>query len=182
MMRRCVVLAALVILVAGGVAFAQQQGRQEKFEITEHVPQQVIAPCGDATILSTPVDVVIKIIDFRDKDDVLIKEIVQVRWVKPGSFWLGQYSDVSERYEPVPGSRVATSVPGETEIDRFDFEAGMVYGSGSLLQVTVPGDGRIFSETGHIYADFAGSFLINRGHNDLIDQDLAALCDYLSAK
>ena len=174
-MRRCVLGVAIAVLIAGSVVFAQQQGRMDKYEFTVAAPHSLIGPCGDAAIF-TKYEVAITVMDRYDKRGNLIQEILQARTVEPSIYYLGD----PITYVQIPNTKVVMGVPGETEIDRVDVVAGMLYAQGSIFQVTVPGYGRIFSETGHgvaITSPF--TILVNRGHNDYWEQDVAALCDYL---
>ena len=59
-------------------------------------------------------------------------------------------------------------VPGETEIDHVDFVKGIFKGQGSIFQVTVPGYGRLFSETGHQVADLAYNWSVQPGPERLL--------------
>jgi hypothetical protein len=178
MMRRCVLGIAIAVLIAGGVTFAQQQGRMDKFDFTFAVPHQPMGPCGDAVIYGT-YEIDGKEMDRYDKRGQLIQAVAQYRTVQPTIYWLGTPDPGFER---IPNTNVVMGVAGEVEIDRLDFATGRLYAQGSIFQATVPGYGRIFSETGHGVMDMNATpwaNLVNRGHNDYWEQDLAALCDYL---
>jgi hypothetical protein len=184
MLHRCVRAVAIAILVAGGVTFAQDQGKQgltTKIEYTVDVPNEEIGPCGGAVIIGRHRAAATEIYRYAEGDSEHPVEMIgHYRAIEPSLYFLDDPS--TEGYAQIPGTRTVMGVPGQNETDRIDFVKMMIYGQGNLKQVTVPGYGRIFSETGHIYTDFAWSFLINRGHNDLYDQDVAALCDYLSGR
>jgi hypothetical protein len=177
MMRRCVLGVAIAVLIAGSVVFAQQQGRMDKYEFIIVQPLQLIGPCGDAAIF-TKYEVAVTVMDRYDKRNNLVQEILQARTIEPEIYWVGD----PVTYTQVPNTKMVMGVAGETEIDRLDYVTGIGYGQGSIFQVTVPGYGRIFSETGHMVIDNNTNpitILFNRGHNQLWEQDVAALCDYL---
>jgi hypothetical protein len=176
MMRRCVLGVAIAILIAGGVTFAQDQGRTARYEFTAAAEHQLIGPCGDYAIFAK-YEVAVSVMDRYDKRNNLVQEILQARTIAPEVYWVGD----PETFVAVPNTSEVTGVAGETEIDRIDFATGMAYGQGSIFQVTVPGYGRIFSETGHMATALTSPFtlLFNRGHNQLWEQDVVALCDYL---
>ena len=178
MMRRCVLGVAIAVLIAGGVTFAQQQGRTDKYDFNFSVPEQEMGPCGSAFVYAT-YEIEGKETSRSDKLDQPIQVITQYRTVKPTIYWLGTAGG-----DRVPGTRVAMGVAGEVEIDRLDVATGIVYAQGSIFQVTVPGHGRLFSETGHMALDSNSTThpwtaLLNRGHNEYWEKDLAALCNYL---
>ena len=75
--------------------------------------------------------------------------------------------------------------PCEAEVEHLDPTTGVIVWSGDLWKVKVPGYGRILSETGRAVLQcdpisFNNCRLVsNTGHNQFLDADLNALCDYL---
>ena len=185
-MRRCVLGVAIAILIAGGMTFAQEQGKgqqglMQKVEYVWEQPGLVIGPCGNAVIVTRFRVAATEIYHYAKGDSINpVSLVASYRSIEPSLYYLGNAS--SEKHEPIPGTKTAMGVPGETEIDHVDFVKGIFKGQGSIFQVTVPGYGRLFSETGHQVADLAYNWLSNRGQNDFWEQHLEPLCDYLSSR
>jgi hypothetical protein len=69
---------------------------------------------------------------------------------------------------------------GPAEAENARFVGGYLYLSGPSWKIRVPGYGLIFAETGRGVKDLqTGEFVFNSGHNQFLEQDLAALCAYL---
>jgi hypothetical protein len=84
------------------------------------------------------------------------------------------YYNSTNPEKSVPGG------PGEVENHRSDPKTGLDNVSGLSFKVRIPGYGLVFAETGHWVYDYsAGEWVFNSGHNQFVDQDLAALCEYL---
>ena len=175
MMRRLLVGVAIALLVAGSVAFAQDQGRTVKYEYTIGWGT-VIGPCGDAVILSGA-DLKITWIDRYDQDGTLIQSVINIRTASPAVYFLAESPDTPE---PLNDRRVM-GVPGEVQTERIVYAENRAYVQGSIFQATVPHYGRIFSETGHTALELPfWTPLSDSGHDDSYTQDFAALCAYLS--
>jgi len=173
MLRRCVLMAAIAILITGGTAFAQNQGRTVKVEATNEARWSV-GQCGTAEIVQWSNISMQETLRY-DKSGRLVEELYHYKAIRPSIYYL---SDPSDLLVPIPNTKSLMGSAGQNETDRHDVINDLWYGSGNLLQITVPGYGRIFTENGHM----GGYPFVNRGHNNLLEADVAALCDYLSGR
>ena len=91
----------------------------------------------------------------------------------------------STYYNSEHPERAVAGGPGEVENSHFDPTTGLVSFHGLSWKVRIPGYGLIFGETGSAVfqcdpSTFQNCELVsNVGHNQFVDSDLAALCDYL---
>jgi hypothetical protein len=178
MMRRCVLAIAVSILIAASVTFAQEQGRQQKIDSTWATSNMFLGPCDANTAVFAAFEVAITQILHKDKEGHVISETQEIRTIKPSIYFLGDSSST-----PIPNTKVAMGNPSEVQINQLDYVKMVFTSRGSIYQVTVPRYGRLFSETGLTVWDPATfAPLVNRGHNDSTEQDVAALCDYLSGR
>ena len=171
MMRRCVIGVGIAILIAGGVTFAQGQSRIEKYGIgPEGAVGFVVGHCADG--------------DFDVLTDYVVLITGTTRYDKSGQFITDRYQlkviGESLYYNSKAPEKSVSGGPGEVENHGFDPKTGLYTGAGLSFKVRVPGYGLIFAETGHFVFDYsAGKYVFNSGHNQFMDQDLAALCEYL---
>jgi len=177
MMRRLVLAIAVALLVAGTVAFAQNQGRTDKFEFTIAVPNQFIGVCAPYQVV-TRYEVAVVVMDRRDKNGDLVQEIASYRTITPSLYFLADYSDPPVRVN----DNTVMGVPGEVEIDRYVVAENQTHAQGAIFQATIPGYGRVFSQTGNTLLDMSTNpltVLTHRHHNQYWDQDVAVVCAYL---
>jgi len=169
MMRRCVLGVAIAILIAGSVTFAQTQGRTEHYRIGPIADTgYLVGHCAGFDVLSDYVFLMTGVLRF-DKSGQLVADRYQLKILGESLYYNSENDQKS-----VAGG------PGEVESQRIDPETGLRFGAGVAFKVRIPGYGLIFAETGHfIYDPGTGKFLFNSGHNQMIGEDLEALCDYL---
>jgi hypothetical protein len=173
-----VVAVAVAVVLAGGVAFTQGQGRVVQDRYPFEVRGDVIANCadygvGDFQILA---DYEAEIHDAtllgKDGLPVQLVENFKVKW--------------SVYYSPETGKSI-NGGPGESQQMRMLFENGVPVShrwSGAVFKVVVPGYGPTLLETGRArwIWDATGTahwLDTNSGHNDWVDRDLTALCEYM---
>jgi hypothetical protein len=136
----------------------------------EPVIGQVVVSCDGFDVLADYA-MVVKLMEYYDGSNKLVK-------------WQGFITTDGRGlyYNSTNPEHSVLGIPGETENDK-GFVAGdnpRVTAAGPIWMVTVPGYGVIFAETGRFVIDLTtGEIVANSGWNQLIDQDGAALCDYL---
>ena len=171
MKHRCVLGVAIAIMIAGSLTLAQGQGRIEKFGIgPEAAVGFMVGHCADGNfdVLTDYVVLITGTIRY-DKSGQYITDRYQVKLIGESVYY-----NSTDPEKSVPGG------PGEVENHRFDSKTGLYTGAGLSFKVRIPGYGLIFAETGHFVYDYsAGENVFNSGHNQFMDQDLAALCKYL---
>jgi hypothetical protein len=178
MKRRMIVAVAVAVVLAGGVAFTQSQGRVVQERYPFEVKGDLIADCskygvGDFRILT---DYAAEVHDAtllgQDGLPIQLVENFKCLW--------------SRYYSPETGKEVKGG-PGESQQMRMLFENGLPVShrwSGAVFKIVVPGYGPILLETGRArwIWDAAGTahwLDTNSGHNMWVDRDLTALCNYL---
>jgi hypothetical protein len=177
MVRRLAFGIAVGLLVAGTVTFAQGQDRTDKFEFSFAVPNQFIGACGPYQVVAR-YEIAVVVMDRRDKNGDLVQEISSWRTIAPTLYFLADYSDPPVRVN----DNTVLGVPGESEIDRYVAAENQIHAQGAIFQATVPGYGRVFSQTGNILLDMSTSpltVLTHRHHNQYWDHDVAVVCAYL---
>ncbi len=177
MIRRLAFGIAVALLVAGTVAFAQDQGRTDKFEFSFAVPNQFIGACGPYQVVAR-YEVAVVVVARRDKNGDLVQSISSYRTIAPTLYFLADYSDPPVRVN----DNTVIGVPGEVEIDRYVVAENQVHAQGAIFQATVPGYGRVFSQTGNALLDMSTNpltVLTHRYHNQYWDHDVAVMCSYL---
>ena len=168
MKQRSVVAVAVTLLLMSSVAFSQDNRRTEKFSIPVTVTGSVVGQCGNFDVLNDFVALLSGTIVY-DKSGVVVQTIQHYHLIGESIY----YNSAN------PAKRVFGG-PAEHELDRIDGTTGIVYVSGPSFKIRVPGYGLIFAETGHIVVDEnTGQVLFDSGHNQFVDQDLAAVCNYL---
>jgi len=97
--------------------------------------------------------------------------------------WIYRVIGHSTYYNSSDPDKFVLGGPGEVETDHTIYENGvpvMTLSSGTIFKIILPGYGPIFLETGRVIYDFeTGQYAPNSGHNQWVDQDLAALCSVL---
>ena len=181
MKRRMIAAVTLAVALAGGIGFAQGGGRvlQSRYLVPpEPAVGDVLADCsdfgaGDFLLLNDW--------QYSIHDAMLLDQNGQPKQLVEN---LKVVMDVI--YNSKTGKSVAAG-PGESEQLRLLFENGLPVThrwSGLLFKVTVPGYGLIVAESGRAtwqWDPLGGSHWVisNSGHNQWVDRDLAALCEYL---
>ena len=169
MRARAIVGVFAVVLLISGVGLGQSHGRTVKYTIGPISSEGVTY--GDCATFKILVDgaFIIKGTTVFDKSGNPVRDISHYKV-------LGR----ERLYNSMDPSKELMGGPGEVENQRYDFATGLVYGSGIGFKVVVPGYGPIFVENGHyIYNVNNGTFLFNTAHNQFIEKDFEALCDYL---
>ncbi len=168
-MKKSVLIAASVtLLLMSSVAFGQDKRRTEKFAFPYNQTGFFVGQCGTFDVL-TDFTSLITGINVYDKSGQFVELIQHIRVIGESRY----YNSTDPAKEVLGG-------PGERENDRFDAATGLIYVSGPVFKIRIPGYGLIFAETGHAVIDAnTGQFLFNSGHNQWADQDLAAVCNYL---
>jgi hypothetical protein len=166
--KRSVFAVVVVLLLMSSVAFSQDNRRTEKFAFPIAVAGQFIGQCNDFQVL-TDYTVLITGTDRYDKSGQFVQEILKARLMGESRY----YNSTNDAKEVLGG-------PGEVENDRWNAAQGLVYVTGLIFKVRVPGYGLIFAETGRAVLDLnTGEWGFNSGHNQWVDGDVAALCNYL---
>jgi hypothetical protein len=170
MKRSCAVLLTVVSLMLPTLAAGKDHAYVVRDPWTDEVIGQLVVSCDGFDVLADYA-MVVKLMEYYDGSNELVKW--QGFLVPDGR---GVY------YNSVNPEHSVLGMPGERETDKF-FVAGdrpRALFAGPLWMVTVPGYGVIFAETGRFVIDLTtGEIVANSGWNQLIDQDGAALCDYL---
>jgi hypothetical protein len=171
MKKRIVVAVAIALLVAGSVTFAQQQGRAETYRFTLTETAMPLGSCGDFNIVWDDVVSIHGVLKFdKNGDPVKRVEILKI---------IGQ----AVYYNSSNPDKFILGGPGEGMPATYMYEDGvptLILFKGLLWKVMLKGYGHILMETGYQEIDLqTGELLVATGHNQVQDQDLAALCDYL---
>ncbi len=168
MKQRSVFAVAFVLLLMSSVALAQVNGRTEKFKVPFTDTGYFVGQCANFNVLTDFAGIYSGTLVY-DKSGSVVQIIQHIRLIGESIY-----------YNSTDPTKSVLGGPGEREMDRIITETGLQYTSGPLFKIRIPGYGLIFAETGHFVFDTAtGQFLFNSGHNQIVDQDLAALCDYL---
>jgi hypothetical protein len=167
MRHRSVVAVVVVLLLMSSVGFGQGQGRSEKFTVGPFGTSAfVVGSCGTFDVLADWVALLTGNLVYNKSGEV--KNDVEHYRVIGESLY----------YNSTNAAKAVTGGPAEAENARY--VGGYLYLSGPSWKIRVPGYGLIFAETGHAVRDLqTGNFVFNSGHNQFLDQDLAALCAYL---
>ena len=168
MRHRSVVAVVVVLLLMGSVGFGQGQGRSEKYTIGPFgAIGEVVGNCGTFDVKVDYVALITGNLVYN-KSGQLVNDVGHFRVIGESLY-----------YNSENPAKAVTGGPVELENSRT-LDGYMYYGSGPSWKIRVPGYGLIFAETGHIiYDQRAQEILFNAGHNQFVDKDLAALCDYL---
>jgi len=169
MNRRCVLGVAIAFLIAGSMTFAQGQRRTEHYSIGPIADTgYLVGHCAGFDVLTDYVFLMTGVVRF-DKSGEPVADRYQFKLLGESLY----YNSTNDQKSVAGG-------PGEVENKRLDPKTGLWSGAGVSFKVRIPGYGLIFAETGHfIYDPGTGEFLFNSGHNQMIGEDLEALCDYL---
>jgi hypothetical protein len=166
--KQRVVTVVFVLLLMSSVAFSQVNGRTEKFAFPVTQTGVLVGSCGNFNVLTDFVALISGTIVY-DKSGAAVQTIRHFRIIGESIY-----------YNSANPDKAVLGGPGENEQQKFDWAAGTVSLSGPSYKIRVPGYGLIFAETGHAVVDLTTEqFLFNSGHNQFVDQDLAALCNYL---
>ncbi len=158
----------VVLLMTGSVAFGQDKRRTEKFSIPLAFTGVSVGVCVGFEVLSDWTSLYTGTLLY-DKSGQFVQQVDHVRVIGESRY----YNSTDPAKEVMGG-------PGEMVQGRLDAATGLYYLSGDPYKVRVPGYGLIWSETGLVVYDTnTGQYTFNTGHNQFVDQDLTALCDYL---
>jgi len=141
--------------------------------VVKDVPDPVvgltIGSCGAFDILSDW-NGLLQFTYYYDGDGNLVRQHLRYRI-------LGQ----SRYYNSADPQLVVLGGPGEIQNNRWDFTDSTVAYSGVAWKITLPGYGTILFETGKTVFDLTtGTIIHDTGHNQLNEQDFAALCEALT--
>lgn len=170
MKQRSVFAFAIALLLMSSVAFSQGSRRTEKFSIPVTQTGGLVGQCGNFDVLTDFAALMSGTIVY-DKYGVAVQQILHWRLIGESIY-----------YNSTNPAKSVFGGPAEHELDRIDFATGLAYVAGPSFKIRVPGYGLIFAETGHIVVDETQNppvVVQNSGHNQMVDQDLAALCNYL---
>lgn len=179
MTHRMIVAVALAVVLAGGIGFAQDGSRvlQSRYTLGPFVGD-VVADCSDFGVGDF---LVLEDWQASVHDMMLLDRNGQPKQLVEN---LKLTLDVYRNSET---GKSLSAGPGESEQMRMLFENGLPVThrwSGLLFKVTVPGYGLIVAESGRAtwqWDPLGGShwLISNSGHNQWVERDLAALCEYL---
>ncbi len=168
MSQRNVLAIALVVLLISSITFSQDNRRTKQFSFPDTITGQLVGQCGNFDVLTDYVILVSGTMVY-DKSGALVQTVRRLHTIGESMY-----------YNSTTPEKSVSGGPGEVEVDRFDETEGLLYISGPIFKIRVPGYGLIFAETGHLVVDLTtGQVISNSGHNQMVDQDLAALCNYL---
>ncbi len=168
MKQRTLVAVTFFLLLMSSFAFSQDNGRTQKFSFPLTITGYLMGHCGNFDVLTDYVILLSGTILY-DKSGVPVQQIQKIRT-------LGE----SVYYNSTDPDKSVLGGPAEVEQDRIDLVKGLIYLSGPSFKVRVPGYGLIFAQIGlSVYDLNTGQLLFNSGLNQLGDQDVAALCNYL---
>jgi hypothetical protein len=112
---------------------------------------------------------------YYDKNGELVKERAQFKVIGESVY-----------YNSTNLNKAVSGGPGEVANQTFDTATGQVRIRGMLYKVRIPGYGLVFAESGEEIWQcddpytFTNCVMVkDTGHNQLNEQDIAALCDYL---
>jgi hypothetical protein len=168
---RKVLVLAVVFLLVGTVSFGQK--RTERISVVVTESENVVGQCEGFEIWDDAV-ALLSWTDLYNKNG---------QWVKTNQHYriLGE----TLYYNSEDPSRSVLGGPGEVEHEQFFAATGVLKADGLSWKIKVPGYGLIWAETGAMVWQcdpytFANCVLVsNTGHNQFVDEDLAALCNYL---
>ena len=171
MRLRTVLSLAVVFILVATVSFGQK--RTEKISVVLTESEYFVGQCEGFEVWTDFV-ALFSWTDLYDKNG---------QWVKTNQRYrvLGE----SLYYNSENHDRSILGGPGEIDRAQFWAATGVIKGGGLSWKVKVPGYGLIWAETGTLVWQcdpytFANCVLVsNTGHNQFLDQDLAALCNYL---
>lgn len=110
-----------------------------------------------------------------DKNGELVREKYQFKIIGESVY-----------YNSTDLNKAVMGGPGEVVNVTIDPARGLLILRGLSYKVRIPGYGLIFAESGELvwhcddpFMDTGCVMVKNTGHNQLIEQDIAALCDYL---
>lgn len=167
MKKRSIFVVVVALLLMSSVAFSQDKRRTEKFAFPLTETGFFVGSCGTFDVL-TDFTALLTGTNVYDKSGQFVQQILHYRVIGESLY----YNSTNPAKEVLGG-------PGEGELEKTD-AAGLYIFSGLTWKIRVPGYGLIFAETGHgIFNTNTGQFEFNSGHNQFVDQDLAALCNYL---
>jgi opacity protein-like surface antigen len=168
MKKSLLIAASVVLLLLSSVAFSQDKRRTEKFSFSSSETGFLVGQCGTFDVLSDWTFLLTGT-DLYDKSGQLVKEGYHYRVIGASLY----YNSENPAKEVFGG-------PAEHENVRYDPATGVYYGSGPSFKIRIPGYGLIFAETGRWgFDENTGQYVFNSGHNQFVDKDLAALCNYL---
>ena len=149
-------------------AFSQEKRRTEKVRFQDTVAGFVVGQCQGFDVLADWTALLTATIVY-DKSGQVVQQIQSYRVIGEDRY-----------YNSANPNKEVNGGPGENEESRLDAATGLIFFSGLSWKIRLPGYGLIFEETGHMVLDTTtGQWLSDAGHNRSVDQDLAALCNYL---
>lgn len=177
-MKRTGVLAfAVVFVLLGAVGVGDSQRRTDRGSFSGSVTGRLVGQCDeyglDFDILANW-EYEVKWMDLFDKNGQWVKEVTQYKV-------LGQ----SLYYNSEDPDRAVAGGPGEVENGHYDAASGVMSFHGLSWKVRVPGQGMLWFETGTMvfqcdpYTFENCEIVSNTGHDQFVDGDVEALCDYL---
>jgi hypothetical protein len=167
-----VLAVGVVLLFLVGLGFGQDKGRAQHFSGQSPLQTIAVCNCGDFEVWENWVDFFHGTVVY-DKDGQQVRQVMNTSFGKTNTYYNASN----------PGLFLNGS-PGEGQNFRFEFKDGVLYMSGVLNKIVIPGYGHILMETGFVaFKIETGEILANRGHNQyLTDRDFEALCGFLRPK
>ena len=155
-----------------GSGFGQSKRRAQVFSGQSPLQTTTVCDCGDFQVWEDWVDFFHGVVVY-DRDGQQVRQLMNTSFGTTNVYYNASNPELF-----VNGS------PGEGQNFRWDFKNGILYMSGVLNKIVVPGHGPILMETGLVAFNMeTGEVLTNRGHNQsLTDREFGALCDFLRPK
>jgi hypothetical protein len=176
MKLRFVVAVAVAVVLAGGVAFTQGQGRVVRDNWTE-TSSYILGTCLDDD--GTPFEI-------NDEYEVSYQRAIHMDEEGEVQQIVVNLKVNWEIFSnSIDASKFLWAGPGENQHGILKYEGGQLVSnqwSGLPNKVIVPGYGPVFMETGVLRWDENWVTLSNTGHNDLYSpgpETLVALCNFL---
>jgi hypothetical protein len=165
MKLRFVVAVAVAVVLAGGVATTQGQGRVEHFAIAEGPFDEIMVDCGDFLVWES-YSVTFRGIRRMDAAGNPIQIVEHL------STYDAVYYNGNDR-------SIDVEAYGEHGLRRWDLADGLLYMSGPAVRLKIPNGPLVFLHTGHWIWDTTATpweLSFQKGRSDLFDNDIDALC------
>jgi len=173
-----IVAVVVAVMLAGTIGFAQGKGRvtqyRDEFPVVEEFVVDCVTDAGNFTVL-TDYQASLSGATFADKDGHIYREVQSYRVMS------SVYYNASD-----PENKFLLGGPRESQQSQFAYdEHGLLIEhtfSGPTYKLVVPGYGPVFMETGHsrwVFENGTWVNTFNTGHNQKIDGDIEALCEFL---
>jgi hypothetical protein len=171
MKLRFVVAVVVAVVLAGGVASSQGQGRVERFLITEGPYDEAMVDCGDFVVWES-YSVTFRGVLRMDADGNPVQIVEHL-------------STFDALYYNGNDPELAIQAYGEHALRRWGLADGLLYMSGPGVRLKIPHGPLVFLHTGHWIWDTTATpwkLVFQKGRSDLFDNEVDALCNALRSR